>query len=795
MEAVHLSTFDTVQCKNELLARALGSRHSIYIGDMVLRYDGQELKAFQLKKDHVPTTLVGQLPEPIRKGSCEDYLQQGIRLGTYHKISALFPLHYLHKDFDEVELGASSWQPKLDAIQEQLDDLDSTYASDAEVVAAFAEQIAAAGDIFTLVTNKVQVETTRATQAEQALISDVAQNEQDGDDDRALIRQQYVQADAVVNAAVVAEAALARQEEQAIQQDVNTNESVATADRQDIRDDYVAADAVVNQAVVTEAAAARAAEGVNTTAIGVERARIDTIISLPTAALNNFAAIQAAYEAADQSADSALTALVTSKVASADLDTLVSQVDAVEANTLKRDNAAQDVRYYQKGDVDSAVGLRVLQTDFDNAIGARQTTAAQELAYRKISESLSKTDAEAADNARVLTATFDSAINARQTTNDQEAAYRKKVNSLSKTDAEAADNARVLTTTFQGAIDDRQTTSVADGKYRLQSDSYDKTEVDARDTLRVLTTTFQSAIDDRQTTAAQEAAYRKISNSHPKADVYTKTAADAEFHTQAYVAGQLALKQNVVQDDHLQISHTDGLQDALNAKQATVGADDLQISHTDGLQDALDAKQATVVNDALAIAHTSGLQDALDARATAAAPTLTGAVQIDSHTVIGSSGPDQRENHAAKLLIRNHNDSGVTITCPNDKRDFICFGSYNDADQHHIVAYHQDTGNYKNGLHFKAGGGDGEVECLSMTKQSSANRVGIDKRDPEHTLDVNGTSRTSSLIVTGASKLQFGQTPAFNDVGEIGQIQFDDNYIYVCTTGGTWKRAAIAAWS
>ena len=101
---------------------------------------------------------------------------------------------------------------------------------------------------------------------------------------------------------------------------------------------------------------------------------------MPSAALNNFAAIQAAYEAADQSADSALTTLITSKVAAADLDTLVSQVDAVEANTLKRDNAAQDQRYYQRGDVDSAVALRVLQTDFDTAIAARQTTVDQEAA-------------------------------------------------------------------------------------------------------------------------------------------------------------------------------------------------------------------------------------------------------------------------------------------------------------------------------------------------------------------------------------------------------------------------------
>jgi hypothetical protein len=224
----------------------------------------------------------------------------------------------------------------------------------------------------------------------------------------------------------------------------------------------------------------------------------------------------------------------------------------------------------------------------------------------------------------------------------------------------------------------------------------------------------------------------------------------------------------------------------LNAKQATIGADDLSISHTTGLQDALNAKQVTVVNDALDIAHTSGLQNALDARASAAAPTLTGAVQIDSHTVIGSSGPDHRENHAAKLVIRNHNDSGLTINCPNDKRDFICFGSYNDADQHHIVAYHQDTGDYKNGLHFKAGGADAE-ECVSMTRQSGANRVGIHKKDPEHTLDVNGTSRTSNLVVSAAVPASSGSS------GVAGEIRFDSLHIYICHATDTWKRVALSA--
>ena len=167
----HISKLDHVHCRNELLARSLVCKKSIYIGDMVLKYDGV-LRAFKLKQDHVPVSLQGQI-SVIPLATCEDYLRAGQREGTHFHIEEIFSMDNLEDDFDEVELGASSWQPKLDAIQEQIDDLDSTYAQDAEVVAAFAEQIAASGDVFTLVTNKVAVETTRAEGKEAEIQADV----------------------------------------------------------------------------------------------------------------------------------------------------------------------------------------------------------------------------------------------------------------------------------------------------------------------------------------------------------------------------------------------------------------------------------------------------------------------------------------------------------------------------------------------------------------------------------------------------------------------------------------------
>lgn len=38
-------------------------------------------------------------------------------------------------------------------------------------------------------------------------------------------------------------------------------------------------------------------------------------------------------------------------------------------------------------------------------------------------------------------------------------------------------------------------------------------------------------------------------------------------------------------------------------------------------------------------------------------------------------------------------------------------------------------------------------------------------------------------------------TPATSSSeGELGEIRFDSNYIYVCVASKTWKRVAISSW-
>ena len=96
-----------------------------------------------------------------------------------------------------------------------------------------------------------------------ALQADIDQNESDGDTDRALIRTQYAAADTVVtNAYVAADAALAAAAlsgRNALQTDIDQNESDGDTDRALIRTQYIAADAVVTAAFTAADAVVAAA--------------------------------------------------------------------------------------------------------------------------------------------------------------------------------------------------------------------------------------------------------------------------------------------------------------------------------------------------------------------------------------------------------------------------------------------------------------------------------------------------------------------------------------------------------
>jgi hypothetical protein len=76
----------------------------------------------------------------------------------------------------------------------------------------------------------------------------------------------------------------------------------------------------------------------------------------------------------------------------------------------------------------------------------------------------------------------------------------------------------------------------------------------------------------------------------------------------------------------------------------------------------------------------------------------------------------------------------------------------------------------------------GGVYATNVTFQSTGN-VGIGTTSPNAKLDVN----SNSIIIEQSN------TPADNATCTAGTHWWDANYIYVCTTSGTVKRAALSA--
>ena len=165
---LHISRLDQVQASSDIWANTLITRNALFFNDVCLRHNG-ELRAYFLIPDRLPSFLQQKGGfELIPNGKCIDYLEHAQSVDAAWTIHELFPEHFWHEDFQEVPLGNDTWQPKIDLLQAQIDALDSTYASDAEMVAAFAQQITAAGDVFALIDAKVLVETQRAGAAESA---------------------------------------------------------------------------------------------------------------------------------------------------------------------------------------------------------------------------------------------------------------------------------------------------------------------------------------------------------------------------------------------------------------------------------------------------------------------------------------------------------------------------------------------------------------------------------------------------------------------------------------------------
>ena len=223
-----------------------------------------------------------------------------------------------------------------------------------------------------------------------------------------------------------------------------------------------------------------------------------------------------------------------------------------------------------------------------------------------------------------------------------------------------------VTSSVQGFVDDRQTTAAADVKYRLKTDSLSKTDAETADGQRVLVSVFDSAIGARQTTVAQEATYRKIANSYSQSQVYTQSAADAEFYNRSTLDTEFDTKQDSLdangalvvaahpyvtadKDKVAYIDTSELLSTSLAAKQGNLDANGLlvvaahpyvtadknKVAFIDTgvlLSTSLATKQATIGDGDLTIGQTSNLQTALDARQTTVAQEAAYRKIADSYT-------------------------------------------------------------------------------------------------------------------------------------------------------------------
>ena len=81
----------------------------------------------------------------------------------------------------------------------------------------------------------------------------------------------------------------------------------------------------------------------------------------------------------------------------------------------------------------------------------------------------------------------------------------------------------------------------------------------------------------------------------------------------------------------------------------------------------------------------------------------------------------------------------------------------------------------------------GKVTKVTEGIVSIDGKVGIKQETPTTELDINGTTKTSSLIISTNSP------PATNtSTGTKGTITYDNDYIYICIATNTWKRVALS---
>lgn len=80
---------------------------------------------------------------------------------------------------------------------------------------------------------------------------------------------------------------------------------------------------------------------------------------------------------------------------------------------------------------------------------------------------------------------------------------------------------------------------------------------------------------------------------------------------------------------------------------------------------------------------------------------------------------------------------------------------------------------------------DGEALDSPLTIMRGNGNIGIGTSNPQAKLDISGDSIRIRESMTPASS---------SSPGEVGEMAWDNGYMYVCVAPNTWKRAALSSW-
>ena len=126
------------------------------------------------------------------------------------------------------------------------------------------------------------------------------------------------------------------------------------------------------------------------------------------------------------------------------------------------------------------------------------------------------------------------------------------------------------------------------------------------------------------------------------------------------------------------------------------------------------------------------------------------------------------------LQLRDTNNSShINLISNNYGTTALYFGDRYDADVGSVLYSH-----YYNHLTFT-------VNASERVRINASGNMGLGTTAPTQKLDINGSK----------IRIRSSTTPSSSSAtGAQGEICYDANYIYVCTTTNTWKRAALSTW-